>query len=70
MSKLIQGITIVAVLLIVVSTIFNSLWVAGGSGLVLLVGLIYAYVVSTRDLIREQIFEAQAENRRLGQENH
>ena len=69
MSKLIQGVLVAAVLLIVISTIFNSLLVAGGSGLVLLVGLTYAYVVSTRDLMREQIFEAHAENRRLGREN-
>ena len=70
MSKLVQGILIAAVLLIVISTIFNSLLVAGGSGIVLLVGLAYAYVVSTRDLIREQMFEAHAENRRVGQDNH
>jgi len=69
MSKLVQGILIAAVLLIVISTIFNSLLVAGGSGLVLLVGLAYAYVVSTRDLIREQMFEAHAENRRLRQDH-
>lgn len=52
MSKTIQGTMIAAVLLIVIATTFNATFVAGGSGVVLLVGLIYAYVVSQRDLER------------------
>jgi len=52
MSKTIQGTLIAAVLLIAIATIFNSTFVAGGSGLVLLVGLSYAYVVSKREVER------------------
>jgi len=55
MSKTIQGTLIAAVLLILVATLFNSAFVAGGSGLVLLVGLIYAYVVSKREFDRGEI---------------
>ena len=54
-SKTIQGTLIAAVLLILVATLFNSAFVAGGSGLVLLVGLIYAYVVSQREVERGEI---------------
>lgn len=54
MSKRMQAILISAVLLIVLAVLFNSAFVAGGSGLVLLVGVIYAYVVTKRELGREE----------------
>lgn len=57
MSKTIQSTLIAAVLLIVIATIFNSTFVAGGSGVVLIVGLAYAFVVSKRDLDRDQGIE-------------
>lgn len=50
MSKTIQGILFAAILLLLVATIFNSAFVAGGSGIVLLVGLAYSYVVTKRDM--------------------
>ena len=53
MSKTIQIILIAAIALIVCAVLFNSTFVASGSGLVLLVGLGYAYVVSKRDAERE-----------------
>lgn len=52
MSKTTQATLIAAVLLIVIATIFNSTFVAGGSGVVLLVGIAYAYVVSKRETER------------------
>lgn len=55
MSKTIQITLVAAVLLIVIATMFNSVFVASGSGLVLLVGLAYAFVVSKRELERGEI---------------
>ena len=60
MSKTILGTLVAAVLLIVIATIFGSVIVAGGSGVVLMVGLIYAYVVSKRDIERGEAIEADA----------
>ncbi len=51
---------IAAVTLIVIATLFNSTFVAGGSGLVLLVGLVYAYVVSKREVERGETARADA----------
>ncbi len=52
MSKTILATLIAAVVLIVIATIFQSTFVAGSSGLVLMVGLIYSYVVAKRDADR------------------
>ena len=52
MTRNIQIILIAAIVLIVFAVLFNSTFVASGSGLVLLVGLGYAYVVSKRDAER------------------
>ncbi|MDN3645257.1 hypothetical protein QWY75_03430 [Pontixanthobacter aestiaquae] len=60
MSKTIQYTLVAAVLLIVVATFFNSTFVAGGSGVVLIVGLGYAYVVSKREVERGEVPESDA----------
>ncbi|WP_209347772.1 hypothetical protein [Pontixanthobacter sp. CEM42] len=60
MSKTIQGTLVAAVLLIVIATLFNSTFVAGGSGVVLIVGLAYAYVVSKREVERGEVAGADA----------
>jgi len=52
MSKTTIGILAAAVGLILLSTLFGAAFVAGGSGVVLLVGLIYAFVVTKRELER------------------
>lgn len=54
MSKTIQGTLIAAVLLIIIATILDSTLVAGGSGVVLTVGLLYAFVVNKRDIERSK----------------
>lgn len=54
MSRTTQTIFLAAVVLLVLAVINHMRFVAGGSGLVLLVGLIYAYVVSRRDEERKQ----------------
>lgn len=59
MSKMIQGILIAAVMLIVFAVIFDSAFVVGGSGVVLLVGLGYAYVVSKREIARGELVNSQ-----------
>jgi hypothetical protein len=61
MSKLTQTILFAAVLLIVVAVMFNSAFVVGGSGVVLLVAVGYAYVVSRREAERGEVAEAQAD---------
>ena len=53
MSKMIVGILLAAVALIVVATYFNAAFVAGGSGVVLVVALGYAYIVNQRELESE-----------------
>lgn len=60
MSKLTQTILLAAVLLIVVAVMFNSAFVVGGSGVVLLVAVGYAYVVSRREAERGDIAEVSA----------
>ena len=52
MSTTIHRTLIAAVLLILIATLSNSAFVVGGSAVVLLVGLVYAYVVSKRDAER------------------
>lgn len=49
MSKTILATLLAAVFLIVIATIFQSTFVAGSTGLVLMVGLIYSYVVAKRE---------------------
>lgn len=49
MSKLVLGILYAAVALIIVATYFNALFVAGGSGAVFVVALVYSYVVAHRE---------------------
>ncbi len=52
MSKTILATMLLAVLLIVIAVIADSTFVAGGSGVVLMVGIIYSYVVAKRDADR------------------
>lgn len=63
MSKISQVIFIATVLLIVSSTLFNPALVVSGSGLILLTGLVYAYIVHVREIVRNQLFEEKAEQR-------
>ncbi len=49
MSNTTLGIFLAAVALLFVALVTGNTFVAGGSGLVLLVGVIYAYVVTRRD---------------------
>jgi len=49
MTNLTKGIFISAVLLLVLSAIFQAPIAAGGGAVVMLVGIIYAYIVSKRD---------------------
>lgn len=52
LTRNMQGILIGAVALIVLATFFNSAFVVGGSGVVLLVALGYSYVVRKREIER------------------
>jgi hypothetical protein len=52
MSKITLGILIAAVSLIVLAVMSNASFVAGGSGVVFLVGLTYAYIVTQREIER------------------
>jgi len=52
MTNLTKGIFLSAVLLLVIAAIFQAPIAAGGGVVVLLVGLIYAYVVTKRDEAR------------------
>lgn len=49
MSKVTLGILCAAVALIVLATLFNVMFVAGGSGIVIVVALAYSYVVARRE---------------------
>lgn len=49
MSKTTLGIFLASVAMLFIALLVNSTFVAGGSGLVMLVGVIYAYVVTRRD---------------------
>ncbi|MEM7688262.1 MAG: hypothetical protein AAF291_04505 [Pseudomonadota bacterium] len=49
MSKTVLGVLCAAIALILVSTYFNVLFVAQGSGVVLVVALVYSYVVARRE---------------------
>ena len=61
MSKMIQGILIAAVLLIVIAVMFDSRFVVSGSGIVLVVGLAYAYVVSQREIERGEFTRSETD---------
>lgn len=50
MSKVSIGILLAAIALIIVAMFFNASFVAGGSGVVLVVGLVYSYVVAKREV--------------------
>ncbi|MFN2100061.1 hypothetical protein [Altererythrobacter sp. MF3-039] len=54
MSKITLFILIATVVLIIAAVLTDSAFVAGGSGVVLLVGLAYAYVVSKREAERQE----------------
>jgi preprotein translocase subunit SecY len=49
MSRTTFGIFIASVAMLFVALLADNTFIAGGSGLVLLVGVIYAYVVTRRD---------------------
>jgi len=53
MSNTILGIFLSAVMLLFVALLVDNTLIAGGSGLVLLVGIIYSYVVTRRDEERD-----------------
>ncbi|NQX94966.1 MAG: hypothetical protein HRT64_08630 [Erythrobacter sp.] len=53
MSKFTLGILLAAAVLIVLATYFNVLFVAGGSGVVMVVALAYSYVVARREVAKE-----------------
>jgi len=54
MTKITQGIFLIAVALLVLSAVFKAPVAAGGGAVVMLVGLIYAFVVTKRDVERSQ----------------
>ena len=49
MSKVSIGILFAAIALIALAMLFDVLFVAGGSGVVLVVALVYSYVVARRE---------------------
>ncbi|MEM7700452.1 MAG: hypothetical protein AAF251_00800 [Pseudomonadota bacterium] len=49
MSKVSIGILFAAIALIAFAMLFDVMFVAGGSGVVLVVGLAYSYVVAKRE---------------------
>lgn len=49
MSKTTLGIFVASVALLFVALLADNTFIAGGSGLVMLVGVIYAYVITRRD---------------------
>ncbi|RIV85927.1 hypothetical protein [Aurantiacibacter zhengii] len=55
MSKVTLGVFIAAIALIVVAVALDSAVFAGGSGIILMVGLIYAFVVARRDAERGEV---------------
>lgn len=57
MTELTKGIFLSAVLLLVISAVFQAPIAAGGGVVVMLVGIIYAYVVTKRDIDRESPVE-------------
>lgn len=54
MTPITKGIFLVAVALLVLSAIFQMPIAAGGGAVILLVGLIYAFVVTMRDIERSK----------------
>lgn len=54
MTPITKGIFLVAVALLVLSAIFQMPIAAGGGAVIMLVGLIYAFVVTMRDIERSK----------------
>ncbi len=52
MTPITKGIFLIAVALLIVAAIFQMPIAAGGGAVVMMVGLIYAFVVSKRDVER------------------
>lgn len=50
MSKVIVGVLFAALVLIALAVTFDVMFVAGGSGVVMVVALAYSYIVHTREL--------------------
>ena len=55
MSKVTLGVFIAAIALIVVAVALDAAVFAGGSGVILMVGLVYAFVVARRDAERGEM---------------
>ena len=66
MSKISLGILVAAVLLIVLGVMFDVAFVQGGSGVVLIVGLGYSYVVAKREV---ELLSFAATQRKAEQED-
>jgi len=57
MTKTTYGLFVIAVVLLVLSAVLEMPIAAGGGALIMLVGLIYAFVVTKRDLERSKYAE-------------
>lgn len=57
MTPITKGIFLVAVALLVLSAIFQMPIAAGGGAVIMLVGLIYAFVVTMRDIERSKFVD-------------
>ena len=57
MTDLTKGIFLSAVVLLVISAVLQAPIAAGGGALLMLVGVIYAYVVTNRDIARAKAIE-------------
>lgn len=53
MSKITLGVLCAAIVLIVLATYFNVLFIARSSGVVMVVALVYSYVVHQREVKTE-----------------
>ena len=53
MSKIVVGVLFAALVLIALAVAFDVMFVAGGSGVVMVVALVYSYIVHTRELETE-----------------
>ncbi len=58
MSMTTLGILFAAIALIIISVAFGANFVAGGGGIVLVVGLIYSFVVTKREIERGDLAAA------------
>ena len=64
MSKVSIGILFTAIALVIVATYFEVAFVAGGSGVVIVVALCYSYVVARREMALMSVALEQAEEER------